>query len=112
MRHALLLPAAMLAGALGIGCSDQSGVTNPDPGGISSYDGTLSNATEIQRFEDFLIISQAQADPPLVALVGVGLEFPISALVLRPKSCPTSSSSLTRASKGALLRTCGSRTTS
>jgi hypothetical protein len=77
MRHALLLPAAMLAGALGIGCSDQSGVTNPDPGGISSYDGTLSNATEIQRFEDFLIISQAQADPPLVALVGVGLEeFP------------------------------------
>ena len=35
MRHALLLPAAVLAGALGIGCSDQSGVTNPDPGGIN-----------------------------------------------------------------------------
>jgi hypothetical protein len=75
MYRSFLLSTA--ACGLVLGCSDQSGVTNHDPGGISSYDGTLSNATEIQRFEDFLIISQAQADPPLVALVGVGLEeFP------------------------------------
>jgi hypothetical protein len=77
MRHSLLLPAAVLAAALGIGCGEQSGVTNPDPVGSHPYNGTLSNTTEIQRFEDFLVISQAQADPPLVALVGVGLEeFP------------------------------------
>jgi hypothetical protein len=75
MYRSFLLSTA--ACGLVLGCSDQSGVTNHDPGGISSYDGTLSNATEIQRFEDLLIISQAQADPPLVALVGVGLEeFP------------------------------------
>jgi hypothetical protein len=76
MHRSLLLsiPTAAIAGALALGCSDQSGVTNTDPAVISSYDGTLSKATEIQRFEDFLIISQAQADPPLVALVGVGLE--------------------------------------
>lgn len=77
MRRSFLLSKAALACALALGCADQSGVTNTDPAVISSYDGTLSNATEIQRFEDFLIISQAQADPPLVALVGVGLEeFP------------------------------------
>jgi hypothetical protein len=77
MRHALLPSIAVLAGALGIGCSDQSGVTSADPGGIDPYDGTLSNATEIQRFEDFLVIFHGQADPPLFAAVGVGLEeFP------------------------------------
>jgi hypothetical protein len=77
MRHSLLLPTAVLAGALGIGCSDQSGVTNPDPGGINPYDGTLSNATEILRFEAPVIIFQGQSDPPIAAVIGVGLEeFP------------------------------------
>jgi hypothetical protein len=77
MRHALLLPAAVLAGALGIGCSDQSGVTNPDPGGINRYDGTLSDATEILRFEAPVVYFQGQDDPPLAAIIGVSFEeFP------------------------------------
>jgi hypothetical protein len=77
MRHSLLLPTAVLAGALGIGCGDQSGVTTPDPGGINPYDGVLSNATEILRFEEPIIIFHGQADPPLAAIIGVGLEeFP------------------------------------
>jgi hypothetical protein len=77
MRHSILLSTAVLAGSLGIGCGDQSGVTNPDPGGVNPSDGTLSYKTEIQRFEDFLVIFHGQADPPLFAAIGVGLEeFP------------------------------------
>jgi hypothetical protein len=77
----------MLAGALGIGCSDQSGVTNPDPGGINPYDGTLSSATEILRFEQPLLIFFGQAAPPIAALLGVTAEeFPaFCADILEPQ---------------------------
>jgi hypothetical protein len=113
MRHSLLLPTVVLAGALGIGCRDQSGVTNPDPGGINPYDGTLSNATEILRFEEPVIIFHGQEDPPITALIGVGLEeFPDVCAGAAPQELADCSSSLTRASKGAPLRTCRSRTTS
>jgi hypothetical protein len=77
MRHSLLLPTAVLTGALGMGCSDQSGVTNPDPGVTNRYDGTLASATEILRFEAPVVIFHGQEDPPLAAIIGVSLEeFP------------------------------------
>ena len=73
MRHSLLFPTAVLAGILGLGCSDQSGVTTPDTG-VNPFGGTLSNATEILRFEAPIIIFHGQEFPPLAAVVGVGLE--------------------------------------
>jgi hypothetical protein len=74
MRHPLLLPTVVLAAMLGIGCTDQSGVTDPDHVGINRHDGALSNATEILRFEAPITIFHGQADPPLAAIIGVGLE--------------------------------------
>lgn len=77
MRHSLLPPTAVLAGVLGIACSDQSGVSNPDPVGVHPYDGILSDATEILRFEAPIVIFHGQEAPPIAAVIGVGLEeFP------------------------------------
>jgi hypothetical protein len=71
MRHPLLSPGAVLAGALVLGCGDHPGVTDPDRDAAPSF------AAEISRFETPLVISFAQESPPIAALVGVSLEdFP------------------------------------
>ena len=76
MRHSLLLPTAVLAGALRIGCSDQSGAPMPIP--AASAPMTALYPMRLRSNDSKISYNfQAQADPPLVALVGVGLEeFP------------------------------------
>jgi hypothetical protein len=64
MRHWLLLT-AVLAGALGFGCSDQPGVTDPDPG-------PPSLAAEISRFE--IVLDPSFSDGEITVFFGVGFE--------------------------------------
>ena len=71
MHRSLLLSTAALAGALGLGCGDHPGVTDPDRDAAPSF------AAEISRFETPLVITFGQEAPPIAAVVGVSLEdFP------------------------------------
>ena len=88
MRHSLLLLTAVLAGALGIGCSDQSGLTNADPGGINPYDGTLSNATERIEFE--VPFTPSFSDGVISVFFGLGFdELPAVCAGAEPETLAT-----------------------